>query len=140
MAAKPRSKANSPGAARATFKVKNLKAKFGSKTVPVKVDFVTLPPGATIKRKGPVRGMLITHLERGVTRLARTTTTKGLRPDRVVISYKPDQVFWVPETPRGVEVELTNVGSTIGTFGKIYPEDGTGSTRRTSKSRQGRKR
>jgi hypothetical protein len=140
MAAKPRSKANNSDAARATFKVKNLTAKFGSKSVPVKVDFVTIPPGATIKRKGPTRGMLITHLERGVTRLARTTTTKGVRLKRMVISYKPNQVFWVPETPTGVEVELTNVGSTIGTFGKIYPEDGKGPIRSTAKGRPGRKR
>ena len=122
MAAKTRSKAKTANAARATFKVKNLTAKFGDKTVPVRVDFVTIPPGATIKRKGPARGMLITSLDQEVTKLARTTTAKGLQTNRIVIRYKPNQVFWVPETPAGVEVELTNVGTSIGTFGKIYPE------------------
>jgi hypothetical protein len=121
MAAKPRSKANTSDTARATFKVKKLKAKFGTKTVPVRVDFVTIPPGATIKRRGPVRGMLIKSLDKGVTRLARTTK-RGVRSNKIVISYQPNETFWVPETPAGVEVELTNIGDNVGTFGKIYPD------------------
>ena len=125
MVAKPRTqpKAGKPAKALAkTPSMKTIKVKVGGTTLKILVGIVTIPPGTYADRPGPSGGHIITPLEKGMTRITRTTSGKGM------VSAQADKLklasgapLWVPDTPKGVTVRIENTSTKMVTFGKLYP-------------------
>ena len=122
MVAKPRTRPKTSSSTKATTpEMKTVKVEVGGRSLKIRVGVVTIPPGTYADRQGPSGAHTISPLEKGVTRITRTTSGDNIvtKVDKIELGF--GEPLWVPDTPKGVTVRIENTSSKMVVFGKIYP-------------------